>query len=201
MQAPEPSDITRCLADMQAGRAGAAERLYPLIYERLRRLACAQMREQRPGHTLQPTALVHEAFLRLVGQDGASYQDRAHFFAVSATAMRRALIDHARTRTREKRGGDRSRIAIEAPEVEAAVVGADARGLDLLALDEALERLGALDERKARIVELRFFAGLTTAETAAALGVSEKTVKRDWAVAKGWLHRELAGAEKGRDDG
>lgn len=184
----ENKGITRLLQEARDGNESAVAALYPLIYEQLRALAAGQMRNERDGHTLQPTALVNEAFLKLIEQDRATYQDRGHFMAVAATAMRRVLIDHARTRQRAKRGGDAHRIALDD-----VIEGADARGLDLLALDEAMERLATMDARKARIVELRFFAGLSVAETASVLEVSEKTVKREWAVARAWLRRALSG--------
>ena len=193
----DPADhITELLRQARDGDEGALGELYPLIYEQLRALATAQMRNERDGHTLQPTALVNEAFLKLVDHDRASYNDRGHFMAIAATAMRRVLIDHARARGREKRGGGARKVALDD-----VLAGADARGLDLLALDEALQKLAAMDPRKARIVELRFFAGLSVTEAAAAMDVSEKTVKREWAVARGWLRRELAGDPEGDTHG
>jgi RNA polymerase sigma factor (TIGR02999 family) len=156
------------------------------IYEQLHRLAEGYFRQQPRGHTLQPTALIHEAYLKLAGQPDCRWKDRTHFLAVAATAMRQILVDHARSKVAARRGGDRQRITLDE-----AVVPAPQRDVDLLALDQALERLAGLDERKARVIELRFFAGLTVEETAAALGVSPITVKRDWSMARAWLEREL----------
>lgn len=153
-------------------------------------MAEACFRHQPASHTLQPTALVHEAFLKLVDRDAVEYADRGHFLAVAATAMRQILIDHARTRGAAKRGGDRRRVALE----DAPVNGAGADQLDLLALDEALTRLAALDGRQARVVELRFFGGLSVKETGEALGVSPRTVELDWRMAKAWLSRALSEA-------
>ena len=158
----------------------------PLVYEQLHQLAEGYFRRQPKGHTLSPTALIHEAYLKLVDREGGRWKDRTHFLAVAATAMRQILVDHARGREAVRRGGGRQRITLD----ESAMPSAD-RDVDLLALDEALERLAGLDERKARVVELRFFAGLTVEETAAALGVSSVTVKRDWSMARAWIEREL----------
>ena len=158
----------------------------PLVYEQLHRLAEGYFRRQPKGHTLNPTALIHEAYLKLAAREGGRWKDRTHFLAVAATAMRQILVDHARGREAVRRGGGRQRITLD----ESAMPSAD-RDVDLLALDEALERLAGLDERKARVIELRFFAGLTVQETAAALGVSSVTVKRDWSMARAWIEREL----------
>lgn len=187
---PRPSEVTLLLADVRAGRAGAADRLFPLVYDELRRLAASYLRRERRDHTLQPTALVHEAFLRLVGAEDQRWESRAHFLAVAARAMRRILIDHARGRHAQKRGGKAAKVSLadlDQPAVD--------RDDYLIALDEALERLGRLDERQARVVELRFFGGLTIEEAAAVLGVSHATVERDWNVAKAWLHREVTGGD------
>jgi RNA polymerase sigma factor (TIGR02999 family) len=161
--------------------------LVPALYTELRRLAHHYMRGERTGHTLQTTALVHEAYLRLAAVDRMQFRDRTHFVAMAATMMRRILVDHARAHTRDKRGGGVSVTSLDD-------VGVGPRQtVDLVALDQALERLASQDAQQARIVELRFFGGLTIEETAAALGISVKTVKRDWAIAKAWLHHELAG--------
>jgi RNA polymerase sigma factor (TIGR02999 family) len=184
------SEVARLLAELERG-GDAAERLFPIVYEELRALAEAQLRRERSGHTLQPTALVHEAFLKLVGQKDARYESRSHFLAIAATAMRRVLVHHAEKRGSAKRGGGRGRRSLETgPEI---ALPESNDPVDLLALDEALVRLAALDERKAKVVELRFFAGLNVAEAAAALGASPATVKRDWEFARVWLLRELRG--------
>jgi RNA polymerase sigma-70 factor, ECF subfamily len=181
------SNVTRMLQDWSAGDPSAADRLLPVVYGELRRLAAGCLRRERTGHTLQPTALVNEAWMKLAGQD-APWQNRAHFLGVAAGAMRRILVDHARRRHAQKRGGGDLRVTLT-DGVAASASGGD---VDLVLLDGALERLAALDARQARMVTMRFFAGLTVEETAEALGVSEKTVKRDWAAAKAWLRRELA---------
>jgi len=161
--------------------------LAPVVYDELRVMAAAQMRRERPDHSLQPTGLVHEAYLRLVGDDRTPWEDRAHFFRAAAQAMRRILVDRARARGRQKRGGGRVRVPLE---------GANASILDdsnrILALDEALQRLEEQDPRSAEVVQLRYFGGLSTHETANALGVSERTVKREWAFARAWLLNSLA---------
>lgn len=187
----EARDITRALLALRERVPGAMDRLMPLVYEQLRRVAHWQLEAEPAGHTLTTTALVHEAYLRLVAQTRIQWQDRAHFFAIASRAMRRVLIDHARRHRAVRRGGQpdgaRSR-PISLDEVELPVAE---RAEALLALDEALDRLGRVDERLARVVECRFFGGLTEAETGVALGVSQRTVAREWAVAKGWLYREL----------
>jgi RNA polymerase sigma factor (TIGR02999 family) len=181
-------DITQLLKELSAGeREDTPVRLLPLVYDELRRLAGKYLSDERPGHTLQPTSLVHEAFLRLVDQTQITWQDRAHFFRTAARAMRHILVDHARAHAAQKRGGMARRLSLE----EAAIEPAE-RAADLLALDEALDSLTTIDERKARIVELRFFGGLSVDETAELLGVHRTTVLRDWKVAKAWLHRELS---------
>ena len=186
--APPLDDLTRLLVAWSHGEPGALDRLVPLVYGQLRRQARLQLRHERAGHTLQPTALVHEAFLRLVGQSRAQWQNREHFFAVAARAMRRVLVDHARARAAAKRGDGRTLIALdEAPDPAAPPA------VDVLALDQTLDRLAAIDLRQARVVELRYFAGLSAPETAAALEVSLATVNRDWAMARAWLFRELGG--------
>jgi len=187
----EPGDVTVLLARAREGDAGAATRLLPLVYDQLRALAASYMRRERPDHTLQPTALVHEAFLKLVGVGGAAAaRDRTHFLALAARAMRQILVDHVRARRCEKRGGGLDRVTLEDT---LGVTGSDGSRLDLLDLDRALDRLAELDERQSRMVELRFFAGLDGAEVAAALGLSERTVRADWRMARAWLKRELRG--------
>jgi RNA polymerase sigma factor (TIGR02999 family) len=170
-----------------AGEESAREDLATHLYSELRTLAERQLRRERSDHTLQATALVHEAFLRLVDTAVLDVQGRAHFFAIAARVMRNVLVDHARRRGAQKRGGDRLRVTLD--EV---LAGHEDRGLDVLALNESLERLAALDGRKARVVELRFFGGLTAKETAAVLQLSPKTVEADWYMARAWLRNELA---------
>jgi RNA polymerase sigma factor (TIGR02999 family) len=172
----------------------AARTVFPRVYDELRRIAAACMRRERPGSTLQATALVHEAWVGLLGPEGEEldWNSRAHFFGAAAQAMRRILIDRARAARRLKRGGDLEREPLELAEQQVAAL--DDQGLDYLALDEALDRLAAQDERMAKIVELRFFAGLSVDDTAHALSVSPRTVKREWAVAKAWLQREIGRA-------
>jgi len=181
-------EVSRLLSDSVAGREEAAIQLFPIVYDELRRLAASALRRERADHTLQPTALVHEAFLRLVDVPEDRWHDRAHFVAIAARAMRRVLVDHARGRMALKRG----RADIHVPIDEVDVASSETGGVDLVVLDEALSRLAALDERQARIVELRFFGGLTVEETAALIGSSPRTVKRDWHMARAWLKRELA---------
>lgn len=185
------ADVTQLLADLHRGDPAAADRMLPLVYDELRRLAEHHLRRERPDHTLQATALVHEVYLRLVNQTQASPRDRAHFFAVAATAIRRVLVDHARSHGADKRGGGRERVSIQD------TPSTDRDPLELLSLDDALSRLAAFDPRKSRVVELKFFAGLEIAEIAAALDVSHATVERDWSVARAWLYRELG---HGSDD-
>jgi len=182
----EPTDVTALLGELTKGNPEAGPKLIPLVYGELRRMAAGYMRRERTGHTLQATALVHEAYLKLLGQHSVDWQNRAHFFAIAAQVMRRVLIDHARSHVRDKRGGGR-----EAVPLDEALVFSPERSMDFLALDSALERLAEVDSRQARIVELRFFGGLTVEETAEVLSISPKTVKRDWSVAKAWLHGEL----------
>lgn len=179
-------DVTQYLADLRNGRLDASPRLITLVYDELHRLARHQMRHERPDHTLQATALVHEAYLRLVNQPERTWQNRAHFIAVAAQVMRRILVDYARARRTSKRGSAPQKIPLEEP-----LVFTEEQSDDLVSLDEALERLAQFDERQSRVVELRFFGGLTVDETAEVLGISSKTVKRDWAVARAWLHREV----------
>jgi RNA polymerase sigma factor (TIGR02999 family) len=181
------NDVTRILSAIKDGETQAAEQLLPLVYEELRRLAAQKLARESPGTTLQATALVHEAYLRLVGGEHVQRWDsRAHFFAAAAEAMRRILIENARRRKSEKAGGAYKRI--ELAEVEPAI---EESGVDLLALDDALERLAAKDKRKADLVKLRFFAGLTNQEAAQALGISTSTADSDWAYAKTWLRLSM----------
>jgi RNA polymerase sigma factor (TIGR02999 family) len=178
--------LTGLLQAWGRGDLEARDRLLPIVYGELRRQAAVYLRQERPGHTLQPTALVHEVYLRLAGPRRVPWQSRAEFFAATAQTMRRILVDHARKRAAAKRAGDWTRVQIQ----EEAAVGGKVE-LDLLALDEALDRLAERDPRYARIVELRFFGGLSVPETAAVLGVSTATVKRDWSFARAWLHAHL----------
>lgn len=179
-------EVTRLLRNLQNGDAHAQAQLIPLVYEELRRMAARHMRGERPGHTLQATALVHEAFLKLTEQN-AGWQNKAHFFGVASQVMRHILIDHARGRVRAKRGGEGQRRIF----LDEGLLLSDALSEELLALDDALDRLARLDPRQARIVELRFFGGLSVEEAAEVAGVSPKTVKRDWSLAKAWLYQEL----------
>jgi RNA polymerase sigma factor (TIGR02999 family) len=187
MVQPSVQEITSLLLAWGNGDQMALEKLMPLVYEELRRLARHYMNRQRPGHTLQTTALVNEAYLRLVDSAQVQWQNRAHFFAVSAQLMRRILVDFARARTNLKRGGGAQRITFdEAPEVSTE------RGADLIALDDALNTLAAMNPRQSQIVELRYFGGLSEEETAEALKISTRTVRRDWSLARAWLYRELS---------
>ena len=179
-------ETTQILADASRGDRSAADRLLPMVYDELRALAGSYLHAERPGHTLQPTALVHEAYLRLVDETSVDWNGRTHFFALAARAMRRILVDEARKRHSVKRGGDLKRITFSAEGTPA-----EAQLVDVLALEEALTRLGALDERANRVVELRFFAGLRVEETAHVLGVSARTVEADWRMARAWLSRQL----------
>jgi RNA polymerase sigma factor (TIGR02999 family) len=179
-------DVTRLLARWKDGDEAALQELVPIVHEELRRLARRQMAGERPGHTLQPTALVNEAYLRLVNLKKMQWQDRAHFFAMGARLMRRILVDFARSRGYQKRGGGAQQVSLsEALEV------AEGQPTDVVALNDALEALADVDERKSRVVELRFFGGLSVEETAEVLNVSRETVKRDWTFAKMWLLRHL----------
>jgi RNA polymerase sigma factor (TIGR02999 family) len=183
----EPSaDVTALLSELAKGNPDAGPKLVPLVYDELRRIANGYMRRERTGHTLQATALVHEAYIKLLGQHSTCWQSRAHFFGIAAQVMRRVLIDHARGHVRDKRGGGQ-----EAVPLNEELVFSPERSGEFLELDRALDRLAERDARLAKIVELRFFGGLTVEETAEVVGVSPKTVKRDWTVAKAWLHGEL----------
>ncbi len=187
-------EVTRILAELNQGDGSATERLLPLVYDELRALAGSYFARRQAGHTLQPTALVHEAYLKLAGGEGR-WQNRAHFMAVAATAMRQILMNHARDKAAAKRGGGAAKITIiEAMTPVTGESDAD-RQLDLIALDEALTKLAAVSERQARVTELRFFGGLTIADTAHVVGVSTTTVEDDWHMARAWLGRELQAAE------
>jgi RNA polymerase sigma factor (TIGR02999 family) len=179
--------VTQLLGELSAGNREASDELIGLIYAELKRLAGGQLRRERPGHTLQATALVHEAYLKLVDQRDVNWKNRAHFFGVASQVMRRILLDYAKSQRRAKRGGDAQRISLD----EALLVSDD-RAAELIQIDEALTRLGAFDPRQAKVVEMRFFGGLSVEETSEALGVSAPTVKREWAMARAWLHRELS---------
>ena len=181
--------LTKLLGEASAGNEDAAASVFALVYDELRRLAASALRHERPDHTLQPTALVHEAYLRLADEPQTRWENRAHFLAAAARAMRRILVDHARSRNAQKRGRGAARFSLEAIEASAVDPGPD---LDLVLLDEALARLTALDPRQARVVELRFFGGLSVEETAQVIGSSPRTVKREWQLARAWLKREMA---------
>jgi len=189
------ADITQLLVDSRAGNADALERLLPLLYDELRGLAARALSRERGDHTLQPTALVHEAWLKLVDQRQREWKNRSHFLAIAATAMRRILVHHAEAARAQKRGGGSARVEV----TDVTGLGTTDR-LDLLALDEALEDLARRDERKAKVVEMRFFAGLSEEEVALALGVTTRTIERDWKMARAWLRVALepgAGSAKG----
>ena len=180
-------EVTQILRDWSGGDARAPERLMPFVYDELRRLARSFLARERDGHTLQPTALVNEAYLRLVDQTRVEWQNRAHFYGIASRMMRRVLIDHARAHVTDKRGGGAVRLSLEDVQLPA-----EQRAAGLVALDEALGRLAAMDERKCRVVEMRFFGGLSDEEIAEVLGVTTRTVLRDWKKARLWLYRELS---------
>ena len=188
----DPPDVTGILEKIGAGEARAADELLPLVYDQLRAAAQKQMALERADHTLQATALVHEAYIRLVGSRDVPWENRAHFYVAAAEAMRRVLIEHARKRGRVKRGGGLRRIPLSGEEL-----ARDPNLEEILSVDAAIRRLEERDGRMARIVRLRFFAGLGTRETAAVLGLSDRTVRREWALARAWLHRELSGRAEG----
>ncbi|HYG10436.1 MAG TPA: sigma-70 family RNA polymerase sigma factor [Pyrinomonadaceae bacterium] len=187
-----PRDVTALLLDWSDGDRDAPAKLMPLVYDELRRLARNHLRRERADHTLQPTALVNEVYLRLIDQQRVSWHNRAQFFGMAAQLMRHVLVDHARSRAAAKRGGLVHKLSLDEASMTPEEVAAE-----LVALDEALVRLAAIDERKSRIVEMRFFGGLSVEETAEALGISDKTVMRDWRIAKMWLLRELSGNVEG----
>lgn len=180
------TNVTQLLAAVSDGDSKAASELLPLVYEELRKLARSNMKRESEGHTLQPTALVHEAYMRLVGGADVKWDNRGHFFGAAARAMRRILVERARAKGRIKRGGERKRV-----ELADEMMAVEPESTDLLALDEALERLEKYDSRKCEVVMLRYFAGLSIEETAAGMGLSPATVKNEWAFARAWLHREL----------
>lgn len=186
MDQTSPNEITEQLIAWSKGDAAALEKLIAAVYHELRRMADNYLRGEDSGHSLQPTALVHEAYLRLIDQTKIEWHNRAQFFGVAAQMMRRILIDHAKARHRLKRGGAAIRVALDEN-----TDFTQERAAELIALDEALQTLAELDQRKSRIVELRYFGGLSVAETAQVLGISDKTVMRDWNLAKAWLYREL----------
>ena len=181
-------DVTQLLQRVKIGDAHAASDLMPLIYRELHGIAARQMQRERPNHTLQPTVLVHEAFLQLAATDKVDWQNRAHFFALASRAMRRVLIDHARSAKAQKRPGGHQQVELHS------AMRVSEQPVDVLALNEVLDRLTAIDERQAKIVEMRFFAGLTFEEIAEVLGISVSTAKRDWTMARAWLHAELTGS-------
>lgn len=182
-----PEEVTRLLVDWGNGDKAALDKLIPLVYDELRRLARYYMRRERDGQTLQTTALVNEAYMRLVDQRAVRWQNRAHFFAIAARLMRRILVDRARKRGNSKRGGHVARVSLDH-----ALSVSQARSADLVALDDALTALEAIDQRKGKVVELRFFGGLNIEETAEAMAISPATVHREWSMAKAWLYRELS---------
>ena len=184
---PTPESVTRLLVEWQNGSQKALDRLMPMVYAELRAIAGRYLSHESPSHTLQSTALVHEAYLKLVGQRSVQWQNRSHFFGIAAQMMRRILVDHARHEHRAKRGGDSPKLSLD----EAMAVAEPEAEVDLLALDDALTSLSTIDPRGARIVELRFFSGLTIEETAEVLSVSSGTIKREWSTARAWLYREM----------
>lgn len=189
-QVPKDAEnITDLLVSYGRGDKESLDKLMPVVYDELRRQAARYLRREQPGHTLQTTALIHEAYVRLVDQRNVQWQNRAHFFGIAAQMMRRILVDHARTKKRAKRGGSDIKVSLDD-----ATVAVKGQNLDVVAIDEALSRLAKIDEQQSRVVELRFFSGLTVEETAEVMGISPATVKRDWSMAKAWLHRELSGS-------
>ena len=191
MESPQVNDYTtenvsQLLVELSNGNHAVVDALLPLIYDELRNLAANYLRRERRDHTLQPTALVHEAYLRLVDQRSVNWQNRAHFFGVAAQLMRRILVDHARAHNAEKRGHDFQKLSLDEN-----IDKADERSAELIALDDALKELAEIDEQKSRIVELRYFGGLTVEETAEVLGVTPVTIKRHWRMAKAWLHGRM----------
>jgi RNA polymerase sigma factor (TIGR02999 family) len=183
---PHAQDVTQVLRELCEGEGDAPARLMPLVYDELRKLSQAYLKYERPDHTLQATALVHEAYIRLVDWENVTWQNRAHFFAVAAQVMRRILVDHARGKNAQRRGGGAAKLSLDE-----AVSFSQKREVDLVALDDALHSLALLDEGQSKIVELRFFGGLTIEETAEALRVSPATVKREWTMAKAWLYKTI----------
>jgi RNA polymerase sigma factor (TIGR02999 family) len=186
MNTPPPNEITERLIAWGAGDKAALDQLLPIVYQELRRMAGNYLRQENPGHTLQPTALVHEAWLRLIDQTRVTWQNRAQFFGVAAQLMRRILVDHAKTKHREKRGGEAIKLSLDD-----VINLSRERAADLLALDDALDELARIDGRKSRVVELRYFGGFSVEETAQILEVSPETVMRDWKLAKAWLYQQI----------
>lgn len=187
MPSISPQEVTQLLADWGRGDKSAFDKLFPLVHEELRRIAQRQMSHERPGHTLQATALVNEAYLKLAGNEGFEWRDRAHFYAVCAQVMRHVLIDHARAHARDKRGGGAVQVSLND-----AIALSEQRAEELVALDEALRSLEHLDPQKGRIVEMRYFGGLSIEETAEVLDISPRTVRREWRRAKAWLYRMIS---------
>lgn len=183
----QTQQITVLLREWSEGKREAFNELLPLVYDELHKQAKRYLRKENPNHTLQTTALIHEVYLKLVEQKSVDLQNRTHFFAIAANAMRQILVDHARTKHRDKRGGDEVKLPLD----EAFQIAVDEKDVDLIALDEALSRLEKIDEQQTRVVELRYFSGLSLEETAEALNISRATAARDWSIAKAWLHREL----------
>jgi RNA polymerase sigma-70 factor, ECF subfamily len=190
--ADSPGDVTLLLAEMKRGNSEALPRLIPLVYSELRRLAAHFLKEERPGHTLQPTALVHEAYMKLAGQTRAEWQNRAQFMAVAAQVMRRILVDYARQRVAAKRGGGEAPLDVSVLEIAGGVEQSE----EMLAVDTALERLSEVDPQQARVVEMRYFGGMSVEETAEAMEISPRTVKREWAMAKAWLRVEITSKDR-----
>lgn len=188
--APDTTRITELLLAVSDGRKDALNQLVPLVYNDLRRVAAAQMRREAPGHSLQPTALVHEAYVRLVDQRHVKWRNRAHFLGVAASLMRRILVDHARARLADKRGGGLERVTLVGDEA----APDSPRRVDVLALHQSLKRMAAFNPRQERIVELRYFGGLTIEEAAEVVGISEATLVREWTIAKAWLRADLSGS-------
>ncbi len=186
-QADDSKNITALLQEWKQGKKEAFDKLFPLVYDELRRRASTYLRNERSGHTLQSTALVNEAYLKLFDKNEVAYEDRHHFFAIAANAMRCILVDHARTRKREKRGGSKENLPLD----EARGIYANEESINLVVLDEALNELANFDERQAKVVELKYFGGMTNEETADALGISNVTVRRDWDMAKAWLYQRI----------
>ena len=186
MPTPSREEVTDLLNDWSNGDQEALNRLMPLVYDELHRLASRYLRHERVGHTLQTTALVHEAYLKLVDQKKANWQNRVQFFAAAAKVMRHVLVDYARSRKAAKRGGDYCRLSLDE-----AAISSEEKDADLLVLNEALDKLAAIDPQQSRVVELRVFGGLTVEDTAEALGISPRTVKREWSMAKAWLHQRI----------
>ena len=187
MSGPSSRQITQMLREWSEGKTEVLDELLPLVYDELHRQAEGFLRKERPGHTLQTTALINEVYLKLIDRHDVQWQSRAHFFAVASQAMRRILVDHARAKYADKRGGDNVKLSIG----KAVLAAENEKGVDLIALDEALDRLARLDRQQARVVEMRYFGGSSLEETAEGLSISRATVARDWEAARAWLHREL----------